>query len=156
MSISIYPQSNVGPSITEEQVRKFENLLERPLPDDYKRYLLHRNGGVMEAKNGSVYFIQSGTGDDYYIFCLFSIDHPKSDCDLGSIWELCQGNFPYHFLAIGDTGGGDLYCISLGDDDYGQIYYWNHEYEPYEPDYENCTLIANSFTEFAGSFRYAE
>ena len=69
---------------------------------------------------------------------------------------------PKYFLSIGSDIFGNQICISLNDEEYGYIYWWDHENEwydfyyfeetgkemPEEVKYQNLHLIAHSFTEF--------
>ena len=156
MSIKIFPQNLRGPCITEDRIREFEEHFSQPFPDDYRQYLMLHNGGEMENGDVDVIYVQPDSSDIYYIFSIFGIDHPKGYLDIDDYRKLNLefGMYPNHFLAIGVDAGANYYCISLGDDDYGRIYFWEYELQSFEPGYENWRVIANNFTEFAESFRY--
>lgn len=51
-------------------------------------------------------------------------------------------------LPIASAGGGDLILLQLGPNDFGKIYYWDHNWES-EGDawnhFANIELIADSF-----------
>ncbi len=63
-----------------------------------------------------------------------------------------EGVFPNYCLPIGSDWGGNLILLSLGETDYGSIYFWDHEQGwdeagSLEPDYSHCYFVAKSFTE---------
>jgi hypothetical protein len=51
-----------------------------------------------------------------------------------------------------------LICISIQGDDYGKVYFWDHNWEVTEgePDYSNVHPLADSFTEFLGKLYSSE
>lgn len=58
---------------------------------------------------------------------------------------------PDNFLPIGDDFGGNIICISIRGNNFGKIYFWDHEEDTYEgeyPSYENVHLVADSFDGF--------
>lgn len=59
---------------------------------------------------------------------------------------------PTGILPIGHDPGGNYICIALTDENYGQIYFYDHE-EPNEDsngnvNWNNLYLVAKSFSEF--------
>ncbi|UOQ55561.1 SMI1/KNR4 family protein [Hymenobacter cellulosivorans] len=69
---------------------------------------------------------------------------------------------PEGFVPFADDGLGNQLCISVGPDNYQKVYWWDHEMEWDEEDYEdetgtpmpvsakyqNVYLLANNFTDF--------
>jgi hypothetical protein len=51
-------------------------------------------------------------------------------------------------LPIADDLGGNVICISLHEEDYGTVYFANHEFEDTETGYLFMSKISSSFTEF--------
>ena len=83
----------------------------------------------------------------------FSIGDAKYN-NYMTYFELFKGEeprVPTDLVPIARDPGGNLICISIGKDDLGAIYFWDHEMET-EGDarnyYENVFLIASSFSEF--------
>jgi hypothetical protein len=66
---------------------------------------------------------------------------------------------PDELIPIANASCGDKICMSVIGDNYGKVYFWDHEQEAYEgeePDYSNVHLIANSFTDFINSLYETE
>ncbi|MDR2344826.1 MAG: SMI1/KNR4 family protein [Planctomycetaceae bacterium] len=152
-----YPKQNFGIPVTDVMLEELEKHFPYPLPNDYKDYLKICNGGIMELDTDkeSLYFNVQGApdwfGDEGYLWILHSINSEEPGFDLLENWTTSKGIMPPHFLPIGGDGGGDLVCLSLGSEDYGYIYCWNHEEEPYETDYSQSYFVAKSFSEFMNS-----
>ena len=82
--------------------------------------------------------------------------------DLSEILKCYQNRMPDNFLPIADDGLGNQICISLNNESSGYVYWWDHENEwdeddyqedtgehmPIEARYQNVYLIAKSFGEF--------
>ena len=51
-------------------------------------------------------------------------------------------------LPIADDPWGNVICISLHEEDYGTVYFANHEFEDTETGYLFTSKISSSFTEF--------
>ena len=55
---------------------------------------------------------------------------------------------PRDMIAIASDPGGNIISISLAREDYGTVYFLNHEYEEMDSSYLVKSKIASSFTEF--------
>jgi hypothetical protein len=165
-----YPINDIGPPLTEEILVEFEKNLPRPLPDVYREFLKQYNGGTMNEKSNTFYIngisgvTQTHSGDKGMVATFESLKPSKNEGeeDLLSQYKFFKekGVFPDYCLPIGSDWGGNLVLMSLGNADYGYIYYWDHELGwdeagSLEPDYSNCYFVANSFTELIDSLHHS-
>lgn len=58
---------------------------------------------------------------------------------------------PNRLIPFADDDGGNLFCFSAGETDYGAIYYYDHEFEYGEDPEEHVTYLADSITTFINS-----
>lgn len=139
------------PPINEQDIIELENYLECTFPDDYKSFLLKYNGG--EPDKTLIYFGNEGGIIDVFLginkeYC-YSIKRKNN---------MFIGRVPSNTIAIASDPGGNLFLISIRGDDYGQIYFWDHEFEVdwnsgQEADYSNLTFVAKSFTDLINNLR---
>jgi hypothetical protein len=121
------------------------------IPDVYKKFLIEYNGGRPE--NSLIYFLENKNGT--ILSCIFGFTKDRY-CSLRRYNSTYAGRIPRNTLAIADDVGGNVIVMSVSGDDYGKIYFWDHEMEfdqGVEPDYANLTLVADSFDEFINNLK---
>ena len=137
-----------GSSVTNDDIREFEEYYNCVLPEDFKSFLRIANGGFPMQDIGiqEVYGISD---------CQFSIKDTTDDCNSEGYYRIPKG-----LLWIMHNGCGDGYCLSVRDDSHGHIYFWSHggenikgasATEPELDQYENVEFISPSFEEFTAS-----
>lgn len=139
-------------SVGIEAIEVFESFLNRKFPKDYKQFLLTYNGGCpvpncFDFANG-----QAGSLVQYFM----GISPKSHRYDLLKNLRTLEGRIPPHFLPVACDPFGNQICIALNGENYGKIYFWNHEFEADDndpPTMENVTLIAHNFKDFANSLR---
>ncbi len=100
------------------------------LPDDYLRFLKEWNGLQLAPPFGQeVIFPLDGSkhAQDYgraHRFFGFSETKDLYDLRFAGDGYNFRRRVPAHILSIGDNGHWERPCISLGDLDFGHIYYW--------------------------------
>jgi ankyrin repeat protein len=125
--------------LTEEDVAAVERGLKATLPADYRAFILKHNGGGLLPEGPGIEQLfplrkigdQEGTLFDVCYFT-YKVDHP---------------HLPERMVAIGDSCGHYLYCLSLSGPDRGAVYQW----EPPDPGLDDEELLkreADSFTDF--------
>lgn len=135
-----------GP-LDEEILIRHENEWGFTLPADYREFLLQYNGGRPNPK--FFVFKDSENGSSIHTFLGFSDEYSKSLVKKRSMFHK---RIPMRFFPIAYDDGGNLICISVSGNDYGKVYFWDHDFEadtgesPETAD--NCTLIADEFTQF--------
>lgn len=123
---------------------KFQSKLDFKLPKEYKDFLLKYNGGtpepnIYENKNISIsvqYFY--GIDDD-----LFSSIENKI--------KVMINRMPDAVIPIAEFEGGDVACLVLSKEKYGEIFLWEHDKECeefYAKNINSMKRIAKSFNNF--------
>ena len=165
-----YPVEDIGPPITKKMLLEFEKNLPRALPDDYRDFLKQCNGGSMDEENNAFYitgipgFTKTRKGDEGFAAWFDSLNPNKNEDEEDLLSQYLsirgEGVFPNYCLPIGSDYGGNLILLSLGEEDYGHIYFWDHEQGwdeagSLEPDYSHCYFVAKSFTELIDSLHHS-
>ena len=142
-----------APPASAEAIEHVERRLDVVLPEDYKRFLRRQNGGYLEPnaheQGGGVsvrYLYGAGPTGDEHLDDLESVARlysPEGEADD----ELAPG-----FLPIGEDDGGNLICLKVAGEDYGAVYFWEHEVLPEGDAYAR---IADSFEAFFDGLRPA-
>jgi hypothetical protein len=133
-------------TLSEFELADFEKANKIELPSDYKAFLLESNGGVPAPnKNVSpetiVTYILGMHNGDYYASLYKHI-------------SMFMTRLPHSTFPIATDPFGNLFIMSLHPENYGHIYFWDHEGEPEIQDghyTDNCYFVAHSFSEFASS-----
>jgi SMI1-KNR4 cell-wall len=131
-----------------ESIINFETRNKLILPKDYRIFLEDENGGIPYKK---VFLIDKKQGEDS-IDIFFGLDIEKPFLNLGYLIDVYSERFLSGILPIGEDPFGNYICICLIGENYGKIYFYDHEVENENEDgtlnWDNLYLIANSFTEF--------
>lgn len=139
-----------GEKVTERQIVELEHSLSVLLPQGYKDFLLEHNGGIPE-KDTSFRFMErdSQTGEPF-----------DMESDIQNFSKLEELPFFYQnlieeevippkYLSIAcDSCGNEILLCADESNNYGKIYFGNHEEFDPETNYYNLSVIANSFLEF--------
>lgn len=136
----------ISESILEIEFKK----IDCSLPFCYKKFMLAYNGGITKKKI-FLYGIDSGSILER-LFGFTKIKH----YDFWYYYTVYANRFPSNCIPIGCDPGGNLILLSVKGEDYGKVYFWDHEMETEPADYSNLTLIADSFEEFINSLKSEE
>ena len=142
-----------GDILTGDMIAQFENDLNLSLPSDYKSFMLKVNGGTPED-DWMFSFVDSANGelnnsDLRELFVFYNEVNDNYD-DIIRIYKSMVSEkliSPLYF-PIGDDSGGNPICINLSDDEYGAVFYCDHELENAETGFLLSSKIANSFEDF--------
>lgn len=137
-------KSNPYGPINPKDIVEFEEDNEVSLPDDYKEFLLEHNGGHPEPSALPAF----GTDVNW----LFGMVEEPAWASLFHALAVYEGRIPSWYMPIGTDSGGNLYIMSLYEENKGVIALWWHEDEAPTngSDYfDNLTPVADSFSEFA-------
>jgi len=125
------------------------------LPADYKAHILAYNGGWPQQENT---FLQAGPEGQPVARVLSDMKSVKhGDTTLERSLRSLRGDLHDDLVPFGTDAGGDLFCLSVGPEDYGAIYYISHEF--YKPPKrkemtqprqygKGVSFLATSFTAF--------
>lgn len=137
-------ESNPYGPINSTDIVEFEEANEVLLPEDYKDFLLAHNGGRPEPNA----LLEVGTDVQW----LFSMVDEPAWASLFNALDTYEGRIPSWYMPIGTDSGGNLYIMSLFEENKGVIALWWHEEEAEENGSEyfgNLTHVADSFSNFS-------
>lgn len=132
-------------TLTEADIRRFEEEVGVKLPQDYLECLLKNNGGVPRPAD----FKHKALGEDV-VNCVtgfFPLRAKPGRRDLREAWREARQELPQGFLPFGRDLGGELLCLCLKPEDYGSV----HRSDGFVEDI-GCPVmmhrLANSFSTF--------
>jgi hypothetical protein len=135
------------PTITEIQLIAFEQSQGIVLPPAYRHFLLTYNGGYPEP----AYFpIHGFYADTRGVIDWFFGIQPGSPNNIYDKINTYRDRIPKGVLPIARDPGGNLLCLVTDTQQYGAIYYWDHEGEAGEGEpatYNNMYVVTPSFEE---------
>ena len=104
----------------EEQFQEFCRQYSLRFPQEFVEYLRAYNNGEL-APN-----VVSSSDDECYVRYFYGIGD-EDYSDIRSTYECYAGRLPAGCVAIADADFGNVICMSLNEDSYGKIYFWDHE-----------------------------
>src|ERR1700722_16886405 len=131
---------------TDTDISAFESLIHGTLPEDYKAFLKKENGGRPKP-NQFRFLTTDGHAENSTIHYLFALYERR----VGSIkksFESYKERIPSGYLPIGIDPFGNLIMLRIIGQDFGKVYFWDHEKEGEIPTIKNIFPIANSFSDF--------
>ncbi len=133
--------------ISESKLTGFESELGIKLPSDYRNFLLKHNGGRPHPNVFDVLVEGSILRTGVNRFLGFSDSESET---FSNYFEVYADRIPKNLFPIATGLSVDLICLSIRGEDYGKVYYWDHNWEVTdgEPDYRNIHLIADNFADF--------
>jgi hypothetical protein len=142
--------------LTKEDINNIENKLGLKLPVEYKQFLELHNGGhplkdfypLIEPIWGDK--VRGGNADLAWFLAIYEGEYENFERTLNTM----RNRIPKDLIPIARGSGGDLVCLCTQGDNYGKVYFWDHNWEAedgQEPTYDNVYLVANSFTDFINS-----
>lgn len=135
----------------ESKLISYSKKIGYKLPTYYVEFLQQHNGGYMKNSTSSYY--KNGK----HKFILTSMFGLGSEDDLISQFEQYKSRIPDSCIPVGRDAGGNLVCLNLSDDKYGNVYFWDHEeefkYEDEEISINNLYIIAETFKDFLKSIK---
>ena len=130
-------------NLDSESLNKFELKLSLTLPDDYRIFLLTHNGGNPEPSD--VKKIESN------VQWIYGIHNGEYWASLEEQINTYKNRIPSKTLPVGNDSFGNIYLLSLRNNSFGQIWFWDHENESDQAAdeyFENITKLSSSFSEF--------
>jgi len=147
----IYRLMYEAPNPTEEDIQKLEDLV-GSVPEDYKEFLKNYNGGVPSAT------LLKTSSNERVINSFLALSAPSGFGDsIESHSKIYGERIPGKTIPIASAGSGDLILLNLDASNFGQILYWDHNFESDDEDasnyFENTEVVASSFSEFLSKLR---
>jgi hypothetical protein len=146
-------EKQFGP-IPERFITALEQGWHIKLPRDYKEFLVKINGGKPQKK----LFTLKDKSNSSLLSGLFGISDEEDYNVLIRYPIMLMDRIPTNTFPIADDQCGNLILLSIRGQDYGKVYFWDHEREVgtdhgVVADYSNLTLIADSFNEFVNNLK---
>jgi len=144
-----------APPAEEAAIARVERELGIELPADYREFLGKQNGGEPESN-----FFPAGDGFGHVRY-LYSAG-PTEVEDIDDLEEAARAYWPPSrpgdpidpsFLPIGEEDVGNVICLKVRGEDYGAVYFWDHELAVSVGPY---TRLADSFSEYFEGLRPEE
>lgn len=142
-------------SVGDAAISLFERFLEIRLPKEYRRFCLKYNGGRPEPGR----FICTASGGRSLVQYFYRFNSPNNYDDMIWAFKVFKGRMPEFFLPIGCDPGGNQICLAVKGQNYGQVFYWDHDFEVddgCDPTEENLTFVAPNFDAFLNSLHAFE
>lgn len=131
----------------EQDITLLEKELSLKLPQDYRKFLLDTNGGVVEKdENNKIVLTQ--IDETIVIDVLYGIHTGNQNADIQFWMDSLKDDLMENVIIVGDDIIQGLIVMICDGEDQG-IYYWDDAYNFEEScDESNMYKIADSFTEF--------
>ncbi|AKJ29572.1 SMI1/KNR4 family protein [Caldimonas brevitalea] len=167
--------------LTDAEIADLEREVQGVLPQDYAEFArtygccaFARSVSYPFLERRSMYQHPPGVGLENRLYAegvhahfYGSTRQPKPVHRLAWARAAYAPRMPAGLLPIADDGGGSLLCLGVAGDHAGQVYWWDHENEWDEDDYQddvgapmpeaakwqNVYLVARSFTDWLASMR---
>ena len=120
------------------------------LPEDYINFLLESNGGEAEPN-----FFDDRDLNYIGVSEFFGLEE-KKEYSLLKQKEFYSYRVPKDYLPIASASGGNLICLGISEDKFGQIFFWDHENEVNEgetPWEKNIVKVIDTFSQFLHSLK---
>lgn len=140
--------------LTRKNLCNLERQLGISFPEDYAAFMLKNNGG--EAEEDWLFDFHDGVmeGDNTSVIRSFykiylhddapSYDDFVKTCN--TMWE--EKTIGKDMVAIADDPGGNPICMCVSGENYGKVYFADHEFEDTNTGYLFMSEIAPSFSAF--------
>src|SRR5438874_7483524 len=131
------------PPTSLDLIVRLEQRIGQPLPAAYRDYLLSQDGGWL-APNDEALKVVFGLGD------------VPNELSMWRKLDTFDSRLPAWLLPVAQDAYGNLYAISLRDQDRGSVWFWDHEEEADEgepPSEDNIELRAPDWRTFIEGIR---
>ena len=145
--------NDIGEKINISQIEDFEKNIGKKLPDDFKEFMLENNGGCPEEELFTQNFNMINPETSEEITQSIDIAEFMSLNDIEFEYDeiIDTGDIPQGYLPFGYTSFDNLFLICLNQDNYGAIYYVNHDFFDDSTGRFVISKICNSFSDFIES-----
>ena len=149
MSIITNRFKHSGKVLNNNDFIQIESKYNFKFPKEVKELYMEFNGGEPEK-----YIYIDEDGDDYVVQKILSIKYSEKFTNTleGYIESFRRDNIiPNWLIPFGYDPGGNIYCFSLQNDEFGTIYFWDHEYDENEDIDDHLIYLCDSILEFVNS-----
>lgn len=109
-------------SVNLNRLSELENQLNKPLPEDYREYILKYNGGFLI---NTAFKIEKG--EFSLIHNIYRLTNQHDFFDLINSYKQYYDIYGENYIVIADDNVGNHILLGLKSTNYGQIYFAEHE-----------------------------
>lgn len=134
-----------SPAIDRAYIAQIEKELAITFPSDFVLHYLQYNGGYPEADTYKWANNESTTINAFYSFKYEGFDR------IESVYEnlvLTENHLPLGIVPFATDDGGNFFCISVRNKDYGKVYYFNNDHFNVANPETALTLLEETFARF--------
>lgn len=131
------------PPASWELVDRLEQRIGRPLPASYRDYLRQQDGGRLD-------------NNDEAVNTVFGLGDVPDWANMWNKLETYRDRVPPWLLPVANDDCGNLFAVSLREEDLGSVWFWDHEEEADEgepPSEDNIELKASDWPTFLDTLR---
>lgn len=136
--------------IQHQELKTFEETYSLVLPDDYKDFLMYRNGGKTVRRR-----FETKDQKITSSIMLFLPLNKEAESNLEDYYKKYNGGaiIPPNFIPIGIDPADSLICLAINEEDQGIVYFCDMDYfeEDNELRPEFIKPVSSSFDEFVNS-----
>lgn len=127
-------------------IRALEQMYGFKFPEDVVAHYLQYNGGYPEKS----LFIKNE--DEYVVNYFIPVKNDEIDgMSLGETLRIVSDILPKGLVPFADDESGNLFCFSARPDDFGTIYYFDHEFDYGENPSDHIDYLSESIISFINS-----
>ncbi len=126
------------PPASPELVARLEAQIGQALPSEYRNYLLAQDGGRLD-------------NNDRHVNTIFGLGEVPEWASMWRKVKTYESRVPAWLLPVAYDDGGNLYAVSLRPEDFGSVWFWDHEEEADEgepPSEDNIELVSKDWDGF--------
>lgn len=133
--------------IQNNMIELYEEFTGFKLPKDYKLFLQLTNGGKPKKR----YFLYKNKQDDGSLLSILFGFNENKYRNIIRYYNNTKSTIPNNMVPIGMDQGSNMILLSVKGQDYGKIYFADHETET--ENFNNLILLADSFDEFINGLK---
>jgi hypothetical protein len=127
--------------VSELLLERLERRVGRALPADYRSYLVRQDGGQLSDNSEAIRDV-------------FGLGEVPEFASLWHSLEVYEDRVPYWLLPVASDLSGNLFAVSLRDEDNGSLWFWDHEEEADEDEPPTeANIKAPDWPTFLGSLQ---
>ena len=129
----------------KEDLDRIEQKFHVKIPADVREHCLAYNGGYPEKP-----IFTDKNGNEYSVDLFIPVRDGKKR-PMEKTLELLRADddvIPDWLIPFAEEDGGNLFCFSVRESDFGAIYYYDHEFEYGEDPEEHITWLSEAITAF--------
>lgn len=134
-------------STNKKAIEDLEGKLQIAFPQDYRQFLLSKNGGLLKKDDNNSFFIKE-INENIIVNVLYGIDTGNKNSNIDQWTNFLKSDLLDKAIIIGDDVIQGLIVLVCEGEDQG-VYYWDDSYNFEESsDSSNTYLISRTFADF--------